>query len=132
MSRTALRASEPPRPKQARREEALRLNPTDAFAFAYRGNAYLNKGDNDRAIADLSEAIRLDSKDATDFFNRGIAYGKKGDYERAIADFSEAIQLDPRDAFAFCYRGSAKLKIHDSSGNADIAKARRLNASVCR
>jgi serine/threonine-protein kinase len=66
------------------------------------------------------------------FNNRGFLYFKKGDTRRAIADFDEAIRLDPKSALAFCNRGNAKLKIKETSGNADIAKARQLDASICR
>jgi tetratricopeptide (TPR) repeat protein len=55
----------------------------------------------------------------------------KGDYGRAIADYDEAIQLNPT-ALTFCDRGIAKSKINDRSANADIAKARQLDPSVCR
>src|SRR6516165_10776331 len=112
--------------------EAVRLDPKNALAFANRGIAYGKKGDNDRAIADYSEAIRLNPNVAMTFNNRGFLYFKKGDTRRAIADFDEAIRLDPKSALAFCNRGNAKLKIKETSGNADIAKARELNASICR
>jgi len=43
------------------------------------------------------------------------------------------IRLNPNDAGdAFCSRGVVKLRNRDSSGNADIAKARQLNPSSCR
>jgi tetratricopeptide (TPR) repeat protein len=116
--------------------EAIQLNPTYALVFNNRGNAYQNKGDYDRAIADYSEAIRPDPKNAIAFNNRGNAYGKKGwttgDYDRAVADYSEAIRLDPQYASAFCNRGRTKLSIKDSGGDEDVAKARQLDASVCR
>jgi tetratricopeptide (TPR) repeat protein len=112
--------------------EAIRLDPKNAIAFTNRGIAYGTKGDYDRSIADCNEALQLNPGYAPAFVARGVSYGKKGDHDRAIADYNEAIQLNPHDAFAFCKRGSAKLKIHDSSGNADIAKARQLDASVCR
>jgi tetratricopeptide (TPR) repeat protein len=112
--------------------EAIRLDPKNALAFFNRGIAYGKKGDNDRAITDYSEAIRLNSNVAMTFNNRGFLYFKKGDTRRAIADFDEAIRLDPKSALAFCNRGNAKLKIKETSGNADIAKARQLDASICR
>jgi cytochrome c-type biogenesis protein CcmH/NrfG len=56
----------------------------------------------------------------------------KGDYDRAVADYNEAIRLDPNNAVAFCNRGRVKRNIHDASANADIAKAKQLDASVCR
>src|SRR5262249_56831605 len=39
--------------------EAIRLDPKAAEAFAIRSRAYLIKGDNDQAIADANAAIRL-------------------------------------------------------------------------
>jgi tetratricopeptide (TPR) repeat protein len=56
----------------------------------------------------------------------------KGDYEHAIADYNKAIQLEPYNALAFCNRGRAKQNINDVSGNADVAKAKQLDASACR
>jgi tetratricopeptide (TPR) repeat protein len=44
-----------------------------AAYYNHRGNAYSDKGDNDRAIADYNEAIRLDPKSAVAFNNRGVA-----------------------------------------------------------
>jgi tetratricopeptide (TPR) repeat protein len=112
--------------------EVIRLDPKNAIAFNNRGIGYLRKGDYDQAIADCNEALRLTPTLAPVFSTRGDAYSKKGDYDRAIADYNEAIRLNPEDALAFCKRGSAKLKINDQSGNADIAKAKQLNALVCR
>jgi tetratricopeptide (TPR) repeat protein len=111
--------------------EVIRLN-KDAAAFINRGHAYTKKGDYDRALADLSEAIRLNPSSARPFNSRGHAYYRKGDYDRAIADYSEAIRLSPTYARAFCNRGHAKLRSNDISGNADIAKAKQLDASVCQ
>ena len=110
--------------------QAIRLDPKYAISFNSRGVAYGNKGRYDQAIADFSEAVRLDPTYALAFSNRGLAYEKKGDNERAIADYNEAIRLSPDEATLFCRRGRAKLKIKEQSGNADIAKARRLDASV--
>ena len=111
---------------------AIRLDPKSTHAFRNRGVVYATKGDNDRAIADFNEAIRLDPKSAHAFSARGVAYANKGDNDLAIADFNEAIRLDPNNAVAFCSRGKAKLNSNDVSGNADVAKASQLDASVCR
>src|SRR6516225_4005720 len=73
-----------------------------------RGNAWRNKGDLDRAIADYNEAIRLDPKDAKAYNNRGIASRAKADLDRAIADYNEAIRLDP-NAGSYKNRGVANL-----------------------
>src|SRR6266511_3402834 len=112
--------------------EAIRLDPNYALAFFNRALTYSKKDDNDRAIADYTEAIRLNPDVAMAFNNRGFHYFKKGDTRRAIADYDEAIRLDPKNALAFCNRGNAKLKVKEASGNSDIAKARQLDASICR
>ena len=119
--------------------ESLRLNPNNPIIFAARGFVYLQKGDYDRAIADYNESIRLNPNDSqpnapnySTFANRGLAYLKKGNNYQAIADSNEAIRLHPANALAFCNRGIAKRQINDRSANADIAKARQLDPSVCR
>ena len=66
------------------------------MAFNNRGNAYSDKCDFDRAIADYSEAIGLDPKYARAFNNRANAYRAKGDADRAAADHNEAIRIDPK------------------------------------
>jgi tetratricopeptide (TPR) repeat protein len=130
--------------------EAIRTEPMEtdrALAVNDRGKAYAKKGDNDQAIADFTEAIRLDPNPffhcgrfaspggfecGEPFYNLGVAYEVKGDNDRAIAVYNKAIQLNPNYARAFCNRGNAKLRINDTSGNEDIAKAKQLDASVCR
>jgi tetratricopeptide (TPR) repeat protein len=112
--------------------EAIRLDPNDAVAFNSRGVVYGMKGDYERAIADFNKGILLDPTRAVAFGNRGLAFVKKGDNNQAIADFDAAIRLNPYDARAFCNRGITKSKIKDKSGDADIAKARQLDAEVCR
>ena len=73
-------------------------------SFYNRGNAYRDKFDYDRALADYSEAIKLDPKQAFPRNNRGIVHRMKGNFESAIADFGEAIKLDPKHAGALSNR----------------------------
>src|SRR5262249_18402364 len=88
-----------------------------ATAFNNRGNAYRDKGDNDRAIADYTEAIRLNPKYAYPYNGRGNAYNDKKDYVRAIADYTEAIKIDPAYASPHNGRGNARR----SKGERDAA-----------
>jgi len=85
-----------------------RQNPEElARAFFNRGRAFSDKGQYDRAIADLDQAIRLDPAYPDAFNNRGVAYSGKGQFERAAADFDQAIRLDPNYAIAIFNRGLA-------------------------
>ena len=90
-----------------------------AVALKNRGDAYADKGDLDRAIADYNEAIRLDPKYAVALKNRGNMYDDKGDLDRAIADYNEAIRLDPQYAVAFNDRGN----VYAAKGDLDRAIA---------
>ncbi len=66
-----------------------------SFAYTNRGNAYDDKGEVDRAIADYDEAIALDPNEAFTYYNRGNAYDDKGDKEQAFADYRKAFEIDP-------------------------------------
>jgi tetratricopeptide (TPR) repeat protein len=110
--------------EEARRQVKLG---NDAMGLTIRGFGYADRGDFVQAMALYNEAIRLNPNLALAFAHRGFAYEQKGDYNRAMSDYDKAIQIDPKRAFAYCKRGTAKLKINDSSGNADIAKARQLD-----
>src|SRR6476620_9951305 len=78
-----------------------------ASAYMNRGNAYDEKGDHDRAIADYTEAIRFNHRFVEAYDNRGFTYYLKGNYDRAIADYDEAIRLKPNNVFAYRNRGMA-------------------------
>jgi tetratricopeptide (TPR) repeat protein len=84
-----------------------------ATAYYNRGNAYDDKGDHDRAIADYDQSIRLNPQDAKPYYNRAIAYEAKGDHDRAIADYAQAIGLNPQSADAYYNRGVAYFKKGD-------------------
>ena len=75
--------------------EAIRLNPKNADAYNYRGCAWVEKGELDKAITDFNEAIRLDPKDADAYHNRAIYYGQIiGNRAKAALDKQKAIELE--------------------------------------
>jgi tetratricopeptide (TPR) repeat protein len=79
------------------------------IAYNNRGNAYMAKGEYDRAVQDYDQSITLNPNYARAFNNRGVAYQKKGEYDRAIKDFDESIKLDPNYANAFANRAQTYL-----------------------
>ena len=90
-----------------------------ASAYNDRGNAWADKGNVDKGIADFNEAIRLYPNYAAAYNNRGNAWYNKGNLDEAIADFNEAIRLDPNNAVAYNNRGNAWTR----KGNLDEAIA---------
>jgi tetratricopeptide (TPR) repeat protein len=88
-------------------DEAIRLDPKNAFLHDSRGSAWFSKGEFDRAFADYDEAIRLDPKNPSPHNYRGGAWASKGEYDRAIADFTEVIRLSPTQEWAYNDRGLA-------------------------
>ena len=98
--------------------KSLDLKPT-SLAYSNRGEAYINVGEYDDAIADYDRIIAIDPNDAAAYNNRGTAKVHKGDYEGAISDCDRAITIDPNNAAAYDNRGVAKLSIGDYDGAID-------------
>lgn len=76
-----------------------------AMAFYNRGLAYHWRGDDDKAIADLSETIRLNRWFADAWRWRGQAWFVKGEHERAIRDYDAMVALDPANPLVHYLRG---------------------------
>jgi tetratricopeptide (TPR) repeat protein len=108
----------------------MRIAPGDVGAakvYESRGDAYYEKKDYNRAIAEYTEAIKLDPSNAFYFNIRGDAYYLKEDYDRAIADYTEAIRLEPDNAFYFNIRGDAYYQKNDyDRAIADYTEAIKL------
>jgi tetratricopeptide (TPR) repeat protein len=112
-------------------EQAIRLDPTDAFAFGARGDVHLVRKDYERALADYTKAASLDPNNALVFIGRGMVYIATSDLDRAMADFEQAIRLQPTLAAGLYWRGIAKrLKGDTAAGEADIAAAKKIDPEV--
>ena len=88
-------------------EDAKQKPKARGVAFYNRGNAYVLKGDHDKAIADFDEALKLEPKNASIYNNRGNAHNDKGESDAAMADFEAATKINPRYAAAYFNRGNA-------------------------
>ena len=110
-------------------DEAIRLDPKNAWAYAERGNLYKNRKDFDHALADLNEAIRLDPAYALAYFSRGDLYKSKGDIAKAMADMNETIRLDPNYALAYFTRGRLSYMLGNGpAALEDFTKSIKLDA----
>jgi len=109
----------------------LKNYPDTPIAYNNLGEAYLRKGDYERAISNYNQALKTNPefRRANYFFvNRGTAYLMKGDYEKAIADYHEALKINPNDANAYHHRGTAYLSKGDPERSiADFNKALKIN-----
>ena len=76
-----------------------------AVAASERGNAKLNKGDLDGALAEFTRAIEIDPSYAGAYADRGIVKWKKGDARGTLADYTRAIEIYPACATAYSKRG---------------------------
>ena len=100
-----------------------------ALAYNFRGVAWHDKYDLDRAIADFDQAVRLNPNSSSAVNNRGIAWQAKGDLDRAIADHTRAIALDTKEDAVGAYRfRSIALRLKGETDRAitDASEAIRL------
>jgi tetratricopeptide (TPR) repeat protein len=97
--------------------EAIRLNPTNAWFFIRRANLYLGNvglNDYDRALADFTEVIQL--RPDLGYNYRAGVYVRKGDYDRAVADYDQAVRFKPKDTLLLEYRADAYVGKKDFGG----------------
>lgn len=103
----------------------------DAVDYNNRGSEWNNKGEYDKAIADLNQALTLDPNLKNAYNNRAYARVKKGEYNKAIADCNEAIRLDPNYAMPYNNRAWAWInKGEYDKAIADCNEAIRLNPTL--
>ena len=100
-----------------------------ATAFKNRGNAYDDKGDHIRAIADFGSALAINAEDADAFNSRGTTYTALGQYDRAIVDFDQAAALNPGSPLAYGNRCFARALLDQlEAALTDCNEALRLKS----
>ena len=91
-------------------ERALAKSPDDPKVNVALGVAYLERGDDARALERLQHAVKVapDSADAHNWL--GVALLDRGDFPQGIASLRKAVALDPKNARAHANLGSALAK----------------------
>lgn len=76
-------------------DQAIRLNPGDARAWAKRGDARREKGDYERALEDYDIATGLDPENPFTLIWRSDALRCLKRFDEALADATHAVDLEP-------------------------------------
>jgi len=88
-------------------DQATRLDPNNAFAYANKGVALDNLQRYEEALAACDQAIRLDPNNALAYNGKASILIDLQRYEEALVAFEQAIRLDSNNAFAYNGKGSA-------------------------
>lgn len=78
--------------------KAISETPLDVVNYFKRGDAYVGKGDPDKAIESYNEGIDLEEDNPVLWKKRGFVLLLKGEEERAEEDCLKALSLNPKDA----------------------------------
>jgi tetratricopeptide (TPR) repeat protein len=110
--------------------QAIRADPQNYAAYAYRGNARFRAFDLDGARRDFDESIRILPGFAPAFDGRGLVRSTRGDAAGAIADYERALTLDPHIEGTRVRRGLVRLAQGDAhAALADFEEEARLYPS---
>jgi tetratricopeptide (TPR) repeat protein len=79
------------------------------------GKAYLNRGDDDKALAELEQAAQGDAKLPMVHYNIGIIYKRKRDLDKAKEEFLKDIAAEPDVAYNYDELGTMCLASEQNS-----------------
>jgi tetratricopeptide (TPR) repeat protein len=99
---------------------------TRGTCLGERGFAFLDSGDQDQAIADLSAAIKLNPRDYSAYGGLAAAYHKKHAYKLALQDDETAIQINPK--YVYAYLGMSQIYIEQKNFAGAVTVDQRLIA----
>ena len=103
---------------------AIRLNPSSAHAYTYRGIARHIQNDLKRAMEDYDQAIYADAKGYEAYQYRGMLKFDMKNYYGSIHDLDTALLLHPDDPLVLTSRSRAKKEVHEYKGAmSDIDRA---------
>jgi tetratricopeptide (TPR) repeat protein len=79
------------------------IKENDPVALVKQSTAFIEEGQNDRAITYCNKAIEINPSYAEAYYNRGRSYHRKHKYDKAISDFNRSIELNPKDWVDMAY-----------------------------
>jgi tetratricopeptide (TPR) repeat protein len=108
--------------------EAIKLDPDYAPAYASRAQAWVKKHYREREIADYTEAIKRDPNNAAYRVARAESWSAQGMHKHAIAEYEHALRMEPNNPSFWVSRGNEwrrHLKLDDAI--ADYTHALQIN-----
>ncbi|NCJ06748.1 tetratricopeptide repeat protein [Synechococcales cyanobacterium C] len=104
--------------------EALRMNPSSAYAYYNRASAYRRMGQHESAVQDYSRSLQLNPQQPFAYLYRGESLQAMGQHRAAIGDYSALLQLKENDPLAYERRGDAFAALgNKEAAIADYQKA---------
>jgi tetratricopeptide (TPR) repeat protein len=89
-------------------DQAIRLSKTpNADLYRDRGQAFLDKHDNDRGVRDLKKALEIDGNNTATLTAIADAYYIENRYPEEIAILTRSLKIDPDDTNAYMSRADA-------------------------
>lgn len=122
--------------------KAAKLAPKVPAILLYRGHAYANMNETDKALADYTAAVRMQPDYVDALVSRAGLSLKRGNQQGAIIDFDKVVDVTKAE-MAYALRGDAYAKIGDFEAalkdfgcaievNPITVGARRMRAQVYR
>jgi tetratricopeptide (TPR) repeat protein len=108
--------------------DAIKLNPEYAPAYASRARAWAKKHYRDREIADYTAAINRDPNNPSYRVARAESWSAQGMHKHAMADFEDVLRMEPNNPSFWVSRGNEwrrHLKLDDAI--ADYTHALEIN-----
>ncbi|HYT44947.1 MAG TPA: tetratricopeptide repeat protein [Methylomirabilota bacterium] len=93
-------------------EQAIRLDPNDAYAFSQKGAILAELKRFRETLGACEQAIRLDPNDAYAYINKSFALLQLNRYEEALEASEQTILLDPNLAVAYVNKGYALYSLN--------------------
>lgn len=107
--------------------QVIELDPKNASAYAYRGNAYYHLDRFDESIKDFEKALSFEPTNEIFLFGLACAKREGGDMKGAFATYTRAIKINPSNADFWHNRGQIKRYAMDAEGaRKDFEMAVRL------
>lgn len=84
--------------------KAIEAQPDMLDAYSFRGNAYSDLGQYQRALTDLDYVLQRSPDHHSAYYNRSIARMALGEKDLALTDLNRAIELSPEEAGYYLHR----------------------------